>query len=204
MYRTGDLVRWNAAGELIFHGRADGQVKIRGFRVELGEIEAVLAGQDGVAQAVVVAQDNLRLVAYVTPEPGRRIDISALGAAAARALPAYMVPAKVVPLDALPLTPAGKLDRRALPAVVFTAGSGRQPSSTREKRLCDLFAAVLDVAEVGPDDSFFDLGGHSLLAAVLLARLRKQLGVQISLKDFLDNPSASGVADHLNQIGVAP
>ena len=204
MYRTGDLARWNAAGELVFLGRADGQVKVRGFRVELGEVEAVLASQDGVAQAAVVAQEgrpgDLRLVAYVVPAAGHQLDAAALRAATAQALPGYMVPATVMELDALPLTATGKLDRRALPAAIFsTADDGRQPSSTRERLLCDLFAQVLGVDRIGPDDSFFDLGGHSLLAAMLLARLRQQFGVKISLKTFLDNPSASGIAHHLTQ-----
>ena len=44
MYRTGDLVRRRPDGNLDFLGRTDDQVKIRGYRVELGEIEAVLAG----------------------------------------------------------------------------------------------------------------------------------------------------------------
>jgi nonribosomal peptide synthetase DhbF len=203
MYRTGDLVRWNAAGELVFLGRADGQVKVRGFRVELGEIEAVLAAQDGVAQATVLVQEDPlgdRLVAYVVPAAGHTVDAAALRQAAARALPGYMVPAAVVELDALPLSATGKLDRRALPAATFAGGpGGRQPASASERILCDLFAKVLEVEQVGPDDSFFDLGGHSLLAAMLLARLRQQFGLQISLKTFLDNPSASGVAHHLTQ-----
>jgi glyine---[glycyl-carrier protein] ligase len=216
MYRTGDLARWTlgdqgegspwsqTSGELVFQGRADGQVKIRGFRIELGEIEAVLASQDAVERAVVVVQESrpgdLRLVAYVVPAAGRRIDAAALRAAAAQALPGYMVPAALIELDSLPLSTTGKLDRRALPPAVFsTADDGRQPSSTRERLLCDMFATVLDVAQVGPDDSFFDLGGHSLLAAMLLARLRKQFGITISLKTFLDNPSASGIDSHMNE-----
>jgi len=204
MYRTGDLARWTATGELVFLGRTDGQVKIRGFRVELGEVEAVLARQDGVGQAAVVVQEgsrpgDLRLVAYVVPAPGGRLDAAGLRKAAAQALPGYMVPATIMALDVLPLTSTGKLDRRALPAAVFSAADdGRQPSSASERLLCDLFAQVLDIERVGPDDSFFDLGGHSLLAAMLLARVRQQFGLKISLKTFLDNPSASGVALHMS------
>jgi nonribosomal peptide synthetase DhbF len=43
------------------------------------------------------------------------------------------------------------------------------------------------------DDNFLDLGGHSLLAAVLLARMEDQLGIKLSLKAFLADPSVSGV-----------
>ena len=116
MYRTGDLVRWRADGQLEYVGRADEQVKIRGYRIELGEVQAVLAGVDGVEQAVVIAREDRpgdkRLVGYVTgtAEPAE------IRAGLAERLPAYMIPAAVVAVDALPLTPNGKLDTRALPA----------------------------------------------------------------------------------------
>ncbi len=205
MYRTGDLARWRDDGELEFLGRVDEQVKIRGFRIELGEIEAALAAQPGVGRAVVVAREDRpgdkRLVGYLVPAAGSRLDPARLRAAVATELPGYMVPAAVVVLDALPLTANGKLDRRALPEPIYLAGAGREATSLVEQQLCELFAQVLGVERVGVDDNFFDLGGHSLLSAVLVARLEGQLGIKVGLQDFLANPSVSGIT-HRTQLPV--
>ncbi|WP_279433309.1 non-ribosomal peptide synthetase [Micromonospora sp. KC606] len=204
MYRTGDLARWTTGGVLEYLGRVDHQVKIRGFRVEPGEVEQLLRTDASVAQAAVVAREDtpgdVRLVAYVTgtdPSPQQlRNDL-------ARTLPAHLVPAAVVVLERLPLTSNGKLDRAALPAPVYSAGPGRAPSSTLEARLCAVFAAVLDVAAVGPDDDFFTLGGHSMLAARLITRVQAEVGVRPTLRCLFDGPTPAALARALAP-AVAP
>src|SRR5258707_5246018 len=103
-------------GPLVCGGRADDQLKIGGFRMEPGEVAAVLAGCPGVAQAAVISREE-RLIGYIVPANGSHAGLAdAARAHAAARLPDYMVPAALVVLEALPLTPAGKLDKTALPA----------------------------------------------------------------------------------------
>jgi amino acid adenylation domain-containing protein/non-ribosomal peptide synthase protein (TIGR01720 family) len=173
MYRTGDLVRWGVDGQLRYVGRTDDQVKIRGYRIELAEIQAALAGLDGVGQAVVIVREDRsgdkRLVGYVTGT----VDPDGVRAKLADRLPSYMVPAAVVVLRSLPLTVNGKLDKRALPAPQYQGVNFyRAPADAVEEILAVIYAQVLGLERVGVDDSFFELGGDSILAMQAASRAR--------------------------------
>nr|ACJ60989.1 TEG6 [uncultured soil bacterium] len=191
MYRTGDVAYWTDEGELVFAGRADNLVKIRGYRVEPGEVEAVLAGQLGVDQAVVVARDG-RLIGYVLSDGG--VDPVRLREQVAGVLPDYMVPAAVIALDALPVTANGKIDREALPDPDFSGRvSGREPVTEVERVLCELFAEVLGLERVGVDDSFFELGGDSITSMQLAARGRRE-GMAFGAREVFEHRSPAGIA----------
>ncbi|MGW4488941.1 non-ribosomal peptide synthase/polyketide synthase [Amycolatopsis sp. NPDC004368] len=200
LYRTGDLARHRADGVLEYAGRADDQVKVRGVRIEPGEVEVALAADPSVAQVRVAARDGL-LVAYVVPSGA--LDPADLRARAADTLPAHLVPSAVVELAELPLLPNGKLNRRALPAPEFAAGSGRAPRTAREAELRGLFAEVLGVARLGVDDDFFALGGHSLLVMRLAGRIRAAFGVDVPLRVVFDAPTVAQLAARLDGLGAA-
>ncbi|MEM9164325.1 MAG: non-ribosomal peptide synthetase, partial [Cyanobacteria bacterium P01_F01_bin.4] len=143
LYRTGDLGRWEETGELTYLGRGDRQVKIRGHRVELGEIEAALAGHPEVSDCAVTVSEIGQLTAYfvsrgageqggqdagfdVSAQPngmrgrgdaemGESIAIADLRGFLAQRLPGNWVPTYFVLLDEMPLTANGKVDFGALP-----------------------------------------------------------------------------------------
>jgi nonribosomal peptide synthetase CepB len=191
MYRTGDLAYWTDDGELVFAGRADDQVKIRGHRVEPGEVEAVLAGQPGVGQAVVVARDG-RLLGYVVSDGD--VDPVGLRDQVARVLPEYMVPADVIALAALPVTVNGKVDREALPDPGYSERvSHREPRTAAERALCALFAEVLGLERVGVDDSFFELGGDSIYSVKLAARAQRA-GMSFTVVEVFEHRTPAGLA----------
>jgi amino acid adenylation domain-containing protein len=199
MYRTGDLVRRRPGGILDFLGRTDDQVKIRGHRVEPGEVAAALTAHPAVARAAVVADRSgpgglARLVGYVVPSVTTH-DLAQVRAALRDRLPDHMVPAVLVPVPELPLTVNGKLDVGALPRPEpVTAGAGRPPRSRAEEQLCGLFAQVLGLDAVGPEDDFFDLGGHSLVATRLLSRARTALAADLTLRDLFEAPTPAELA----------
>ncbi|MCP9623900.1 amino acid adenylation domain-containing protein [Nocardia otitidiscaviarum] len=202
MYRTGDLVRWRAVAgtwSLEYAGRGDTQVKVRGFRIELGEVDAAVARHPGVEMVVTVGANTpagaTALVSYVRADPAAAVDPEAVKATVAQHLPGYMVPTAVMVLDSLPLTPAGKVDRKALPAPDFgtRARAGRAPDTPRERALAAVFADVLGLDEVGADDNFFALGGDSIVAIQLVARA-KAAGLGLRARDVFEHKTVAALA----------
>lgn len=126
LYRTGDVGRFLADGHLEFLGRRDYQVKIRDYRVDLTEVERTLAEHARVKQAVILPHIDCSgtrfLSAYVcvecienkSAETDDELKVS-LRQFLTKKLPLDLIPHSFVVLSELPLTPAGKLDREALP-----------------------------------------------------------------------------------------
>ncbi|WP_280265826.1 non-ribosomal peptide synthetase [Nocardia wallacei] len=198
LYRTGDIVRVNARRELEFLGRSDFQVKLRGIRIELGEVEAVLAAQESVGQAVAVVRpgDGVagdRLVAYVTAAAGHRIDPAALEQRLREVLPRHLVPSPIVPLAELPVNRSGKIDRKALPEPVFEPAPFRAPRTDTERALAAVFAEVLGRDTVGVDESFFALGGDSIMSILLVSRARAR-GVVVTAQEVYEHRTVARLA----------
>ncbi|MFI6760880.1 amino acid adenylation domain-containing protein [Micromonospora sp. NPDC050417] len=207
MYRTGDLVRSAADGTVEYLGRADRQVKIRGHRVELGEIEAHLAVRPEVASAAVVARTGAtgtaRLLAYVVARSGVTVDPGTLLAALATALPPALVPAALLVLDELPRTASGKLDVAALPEPQRSRSTGRAPRTATERLFCEVFAAVLGLPEVGPDDDFFVLGGDSIQSIGVANRAHAH-DILISPRDVFTHRTPAHLAELAGPEPVEP
>ena len=179
LYKTGDLVLRLPDGTLDFLGRTDRQVKVRGFRIEPGEVEAALCAHEAVDAAVVTVQGGDQLVAHVVPARGGHADPPAIRAFLQRSLPAHLVPAIVGVLPEIPLTPNGKVDQGALPALEpgpRTTGTVAKLVTEAERHLADVWHDVLGVRPTDRDNDFFDLGGHSLLAVQMLSAVRRQFG----------------------------
>ncbi|KZD09516.1 hybrid non-ribosomal peptide synthetase/type I polyketide synthase [Oceanibaculum pacificum] len=213
LYRTGDRVRLRPDGALIFLGRIDRQVKLRGFRIEPGEIEAAIAAQPGIAQALVAVRDD-RLLAWALPKPGVALDLDGLRTALKTALPGHMVPAQLLALDAVPLTRNGKIDWAALPDSAAPAAEDgtQQPSAARPgdngapdvaQRLAALWCDVLGRPSVGPDDNFFDLGGHSLLLVQVQGLIKRDFAIAVPMAVLFAHPTLRALTRHMLAQGAA-
>ncbi len=216
-YRTGDKVRREEDGTFTFLGRLDRQVKLRGFRIEPGETEAVLAARPGVSRALAaVRADALgerRLMAWVTAEPDTRLDTAALRQTLRKMLPDHLVPAAIGLLPAVPLTANSKIDWDALPLpeAPATSAAGHPPrqlpsAPPRERprdcheiqrALAGVWSTLLNRADIGPDDNFFDIGGHSILVVRLQDELVTCFGIDLPLGELFATPTLRSLAARL-------
>ena len=217
LYRTGDLGCYLSDGEIRFVGRRDRQIKWRGFRIELEEIESAVRSHPGIGQAAVVLIDSdhdssplavfYQCVRELVPPAELREFLC-------QSLPDYMVPLQYVPLDSLPLTPNGKVDHTRLrqqhrlhqqrrPRLVHSGEPLRSPA---EETLAEIWKCVLGLEQVDRESHFFDAGGHSLAAMEVVARARKALKCEVSIRDVFEHPTLGRLADRIAaaRSGVTP
>ncbi|MFE3178240.1 amino acid adenylation domain-containing protein [Amycolatopsis sp. NPDC059090] len=198
LYRTGDLARRRPDGSVEILGRADDQVKVRGHRVEPGEVEAVLRAdpriRDAAVQPIPTPDGGLELTAYVVAET--QLSIMDVRNGLSGTLPDYLVPSGFVLLPELPRTPAGKLDRAALPAPepVTRERPYVAPRGSVEELVAGVWAEVLGAERIGARDDFFDLGGHSVAATRISVRLRAALAADVPVRALFDHPTVEALA----------
>ncbi|MER6916882.1 amino acid adenylation domain-containing protein [Streptomyces sp. NPDC000594] len=216
MYRTGEFARRTADGTLEYAGPGGPRAKVRGHRFWTGDVEAVLAAHPGVGQAAVVARPGTGdggsvLTGYVVPPNplGTAVPAEELRDFTAARLPDHMVPAAFVSLGALPLAPDGTVDRDALPEPGTGdggpegTGDGHRPGRTpQEEALCALFAEILGVEQVGIDDDFFALGGNSLKATRLIGRMRRNLGIDTSIRTLFEYSTIAELSGQVQATGT--
>lgn len=118
-YRTGDLVSVHASGNYFFHGRKDRMVKRRGYRIELDEVQHILSGLDCFEQVAVIHTTHHGALqincVYTSIQPLDRLTIAHQ---VQSKLPMYMMPDHFIWIEALPLTSTGKIDYKAVLALL--------------------------------------------------------------------------------------
>ncbi|WP_210649980.1 class I adenylate-forming enzyme family protein [Nocardioides sp. SYSU D00065] len=118
-YGTGDVGFLDASGDLYLLDRVKELVIVSGFNVYPTEVEEVLRGVDGVADAAVIGvpdeETGEAVVAYVV---AREDDAAAVADAvrdhAARRLARFKQPTRVEVVDSLPVTVTGKVQKGRL------------------------------------------------------------------------------------------
>jgi len=206
LYRTGDLVRYLPDGNLEFIERIDQQIKIRGFRIELGEIESVIKDLPLIKDVTVVAKlsgTENRILAYIILDNAAKFDENEMKLNLKNKLPDYMVPTALIPLDEFPLTTNGKIDRKALPDPEQgqTGQTFVKPGSDLERKLASIWQEVLQVDQIGVNDSFFDLGGHSLGIVQVQGKIKEVFERDLNVVDMFKYPTIASLAKFLSDKG---
>ncbi|SFE91436.1 amino acid adenylation domain-containing protein [Chitinophaga sp. CF118] len=206
LYKTGDLGKWLPDGTIAYTGRIDEQVKIRGFRIELGEIESVLQQCEWVSQAVVTALPDAngqkRLIGYVVP--GSTFDREGVMNFLKEKLPAYMIPVLLIELAQLPLTVNGKVDKKKLPLPetdTLLINEYVAPRNQTEQSLALILQRILKIERIGVYDNFFELGVHSLMVIRLIAAIREEMAVELTVKSLFTYVTIASLAEYIVQEG---
>ena len=117
IYRTGDIAYYNENGDLCFSSRKDFQIKHMGHRIELSEIERCINSFEGIHMSCCL-YENEEIIAFVEGEADGETIEKELISHMRKTLPQFMIPAKMQFIKSMPFNNNGKIDRKALAAMI--------------------------------------------------------------------------------------
>jgi acyl-coenzyme A synthetase/AMP-(fatty) acid ligase len=116
-FLTGDLATQGYDGSITVRGRERSVIHISGHKVFPEEVEGILNSFPGIRSSRVfgITQPNGSeiVVAEVTIQEGRSVDVESLRAYAGERLSPYKIPSTITEVSAIPLTKTGKVIRAA-------------------------------------------------------------------------------------------
>jgi amino acid adenylation domain-containing protein len=204
-FRTGDLGYLDADGYLFIVGRIKDVINRGGQKVAPLEVEEVLLSHPAVLEAGVFAIPHHKLgenvAAVVVLRPQSEATSEQLRQFARKRLAAYKVPSLIRSVAALPKGASGKVRRNALAAQVAStadADDNELPRNALESQLAEIWAALLELPQIGIDQDVFALGADSLAVTQMRSRLRERYNVDFSFEDIFDCATVAALAARLD------
>jgi len=77
------------------------------------------------------------------------------------------------------------------------------PRSSLEESVAAVWQERLGIDRISVNENFYQLGGDSLLATQIVAELREMFSIDLSLKQFFDKQTISGVAECIEELVIA-
>jgi len=204
-FRTGDEGYLDEDLYLHITGRLKEMINRGGEKVTPREVDEIFLTHPAVLQAVTFAVPHPSLgedvATAVVLRENSTVTEKELRQYALFRLSDLKAPSRVLILEALPKGSTGKLQRIGLYQELrahFQA-EYHEPRNEDEKKLVAIFQQLLSLPRVGIKNNFFNLGGDSLLAAGLSARVKEEMGANLSIEQIFRHPTVEEMAECIRE-----
>lgn len=184
----GLVAEQNADGSVHVWGQQERYRRRYGHRYHLDAVADVVSRLPGVRDLVLCATGDEAPVGYLVVDPER--SLAKIQDELRDVLAVHLRPSRVVTIPHVPLTADGRVDEQALPRPRPVEEVG----SSAEDVVVAAASDLLDGRSLGRHDDLFAYGLTSLGSTQLIARLDSDLGVRLSARDVLVNPSVAELA----------
>jgi acyl-CoA synthetase (AMP-forming)/AMP-acid ligase II/acyl carrier protein len=199
-FRTGDEGYLDNEGYLYLTGRLKEMINRGGEKIAPREIDEALVEHKAVTQAITFAVPHATLgedvAAAVVIRTGMDVSEAELRSYLLDRIAESKVPSRFVFVDDIPKGPTGKPQRIGLAKTlaIELIEPFRPPTSPIEITLAKIWKEILHIDRIGVADNFFMLGGDSLSTARVLARVNRQFGVHLTLRQAFESPKLEDLA----------